>query len=137
MFGSVLSAISTFFAYKNNIVQNMETWLIGDFSSILRGNYELIYVSLPFVLITYLYANKFTVIGLGEDFSTSLGLNYNRIVALGLVCVSLTVSSIMITAGAIPFLGLIIPNIVSFIFGDNLKNLALYSHDRRFVSDPL
>ncbi|MDN6280491.1 MAG: iron chelate uptake ABC transporter family permease subunit [Psychroflexus sp.] len=127
MFGSVLSAISTFFAYKNNIVQNMETWLIGDFSSILKGNYELIYVSLPFVLITYLYANKFTVIGLGEDFSTSLGLNYNRIVALGLVCVSLTVSSIMITAGAIPFLGLIIPNIVSFIFGDNLKKTLPYT----------
>jgi iron complex transport system permease protein len=95
--------------------------MMGDFSGILQGRYELIYLSLPAIVITYLYANKFTVIGMGEEFSKNLGLNYNSIMNIGLFCVSLTVSSVVITAGAIPFLGLIIPNVVSLIFGDNLK----------------
>lgn len=121
MFGNVLAAIGTFFAYKYDIVQNMETWMIGDFSKILKGNYELIYISLPIVVLTYLYANKLTTLGLGKDMAKSLGINYNLIVLVGLICVSLTVSAVMITAGAIPFLGLIVPNIVSLFYGDNLK----------------
>ena len=121
MFGGIIGSVSTFFAVQLNIVQDTNAWMMGDFSGILQGRYELIYLTLPAILITYVYANKFTVIGMGEDFSKNLGLNYNSIVNIGLFCVSLTVSSVVITAGAIPFLGLIIPNVVSLIFGDNLK----------------
>ncbi len=121
IFGGIIGSISTFFAVQLNIVQDTNAWMMGDFSGILQGRYELIYLTLPAIFITYLYANKFTVIGMGEDFSKNLGLNYNAIINIGLFCVSLTVSSVVITAGAIPFLGLIIPNVVSMIFGDNLK----------------
>ena len=121
MFGGIIGSITTFFAVQLNIVQDTNAWMMGDFSGILQGRYELIYLTLPAIFITYLYANKFTVIGMGEDFSKNLGLNYNSIMNVGLFCVSLTVSSVVITAGAIPFLGLIIPNVVSMIFGDNLK----------------
>ena len=99
----------------------MNTWFHGDFSMIIGGQYELIYVSLPFVLLAYLFANKFTVAGMGEDFSKNLGLHYRRIVNLGLIIVALVTSSIVLTVGMIPFLGLIIPNIVSIYQGDHLK----------------
>ncbi|MDY9917834.1 ABC-type enterochelin transport system [Proteiniphilum saccharofermentans] len=121
MFGGIIGSISTFFAVRLNIVQDTNAWMMGDFSGILQGRYELIYLSLPAIIITYLYANKFTVIGMGEDFSRNLGLNYTAIMNIGLFCVSLTVSAVVITAGAIPFLGLIVPNVVSLLFGDNLK----------------
>lgn len=121
MFGGIIGSISTFFAVRLNIVQDTNAWMMGDFSGILQGRYELIYLSLPAIVITYLYANKFTVIGMGEDFSRNLGLNYRAIMNVGLFCVSLTVSAVVITAGAIPFLGLIVPNVVSLMFGDNLK----------------
>lgn len=121
MFGGIIGSISTIFAVKLNIVQDTNAWMMGDFSGILQGRYELIYLSLPAIAITYLYANKFTVIGMGEDFSKNLGLNYRAIMNIGLFCVSLTVSAVVITAGAIPFLGLIVPNVVSLLFGDNLK----------------
>lgn len=127
MFGSIINAISTFFAYQFNIVQNMNAWLVGDFSSVLQGRYELLYISIPAIVLTYLYANRFTVVGMGETFSKNLGLNYRATVNLGLFCVSLTVSVIMITIGAIPFLGLVIPNIVSLMFGDNLKKTLPYT----------
>lgn len=121
MFGGIIGSISTFFAVRMNIVQDTNAWMMGDFSGILQGRYELIYLSLPAIIITYLYANKFTVVGMGEDFSRNLGLNYTSIMNIGLFCVSLTVSAVVITAGAIPFLGLIVPNVVSLLFGDNLK----------------
>ena len=121
MFGGIIGSISTFFAVRLNIVQDTNAWMMADFSGILQGRYELIYLSLPAILITYLYANKFTVVGMGEDLSKNLGLNYNAIMNIGLFCVSLTVSAVVITAGAIPFLGLIVPNVVSLLFGDNLK----------------
>lgn len=121
MFGGILNSISTFFAVRMNIVQDTNAWMMGDFSSVLQGRYELIYLSLPAVIITYLYANKFTIVGMGEDFSKNLGLNYRTVMQIGLFCVSLTVSTVVITAGAIPFLGLVIPNIVSMMYGDNVR----------------
>ncbi|MDW0114241.1 ABC transporter permease [Sporosarcina saromensis] len=121
MFGNILSSITTFFAYKANVIQNMSSWLQGDFSMIMKGRYELLYISIPVLIITYLYANRFTVAGMGEDFSKNLGLAYKRIVNIGLILVALVTTTVILTVGMIPFLGLIIPNIVSIFHGDQLK----------------
>ncbi|MDV6378462.1 ABC transporter permease [Sporosarcina sp. GW1-11] len=121
MFGNILSSISTFFAFKANVIQNMSSWLQGDFSMIMKGRYELLYISIPVLIITYLYANRFTVAGMGEDFSKNLGLAYKRIVNIGLVLVALITTTVVLTVGLIPFLGLIIPNIVSIFKGDHLQ----------------
>lgn len=123
MFGGILHSAATFLAVNFNIVQDMNAWMMGDFSGILEGRYELIYLSVPAIFITYLYANQFTVVGMGEDFSKNLGLNYAVVMRLGLFCVSLTVSVVVITAGFIPFLGLVVPNIVTMIYGDNIKKI--------------
>ena len=120
MYGGVLSAVAEFYAYRHNILQSMQGWLLGDFSKVVQGNYEIIYLILPIVALTYLYAHRFTVLGMGEGMATSLGLNYPATVALGLMLVAVTVSATVITAGAIPFVGLVIPNLVALRYGDNL-----------------
>ncbi|WP_284561693.1 ABC transporter permease [Bacillus sp. T2.9-1] len=122
MLGNIVSSITTFFAMKYDLIQNMSSWLQGDFSLIMAGRYELLYISIPVVIIAYLYANKFTIAGMGEDFSINLGLNHKRVVNIGLIIVALVSSVVLLTVGMIPFLGLIIPNIVSLYRGDNLKN---------------
>ena len=94
----------------------------GDFSMILKGNYEILYITVPLVILAYVYANRFTVAGMGEDFATNLGLNYKKVVNLGLIIVSLVTVCIVVTAGNIPFIGLIVPNIVSLYKGDNLRD---------------
>jgi len=125
MFGNIISSISTFFAYKYDLIQNISSWLLGDFSMILKGRYELLYVAVPLMFVAYLYADKFTVAGMGEDFSKNLGLNYKQVVNTGLVIVALVTASVVLTAGTIPFLGLIIPNIVAIYQGDHLrKNIS-------------
>ncbi len=73
------------FAYRFDLVQNMSTWLQGDFSMVIKGRYELLYISIPLLFIAYLYANKFTIAGMGEDFATSLGLNYQLVINIGVI----------------------------------------------------
>lgn len=121
MFGNILSSITTFFAYRADVIQNMSAWLQGDFSMVMKGSYELLYISVPVFIIAYLYANRFTVAGMGEDFSKNLGLKYRSIVNIGLVLVALITATVVLTVGVIPFLGLIIPNIVSIFKGDHLQ----------------
>ena len=125
MLGKVVNSITTFFAYKYDLIQNLSSWMEGDLSMIMKGNYELLYLSIPVVLIAFLYVNKFTVAGMGEDFATNLGLNYNSVVNIGLIIVAVISAVTIITVGNIPFLGLIVPNIVSLYLGDNLKK-SLY-----------
>ena len=84
MFGSILSSLTTFFAYRADVIQNMSAWLQGDFSMIMKGRFELLYISIPVLILAYLYANRFTVAGMGEDFSKNLGLAYRRVVNIGL-----------------------------------------------------
>ncbi|WP_425049131.1 ABC transporter permease [Pseudomonas mosselii] len=121
MYGSLLSAIAEFYAYRHNILQSMQGWLLGDFSRVIEGNYEIIYLILPIVVLTYLYAQRFTVLGMGEGMATSLGLNYAATAILGLVLVAVTVSATVITVGAIPFVGLVMPNLVALRYGEHLK----------------
>ncbi len=120
MFGSILSSITTFFAYKANVIQNISTWLQGDFSMIMQGRYELLFVSIPVIVVAYLFANRFTVAGMGEEFAKNLGIAYKQVVNIGLVLVALITTTVVLTVGMIPFLGLIIPNIVSIFHGDHL-----------------
>ncbi|AST90322.1 iron ABC transporter permease [Sutcliffiella cohnii] len=121
MFGNIIGSITTFFAYKNDLIQNMSSWLQGNFSLIMQGRYELLYISIPLMAIAYLYANRFTVAGMGEEFAVNLGMNYKRVVNIGLIIVALVATLVLLTVGMIPFLGLIVPNIVSLYQGDNLK----------------
>ncbi|WP_077706143.1 ABC transporter permease [Virgibacillus dokdonensis] len=127
MFGNIVSSMSTFIAYRYDLIQNISSWMQGDFSMIMTGNYELMFVSIPILMIAFFYANKFTIAGMGEDFSKNLGLNYRQVVNLGLIIVALVTASVVLAVGMIPFLGLIIPNIVTIYQGDHLKKSLLHT----------
>ena len=125
MLGKVIGSITAYFSYKYDLVQSITSFLEGNLSVIMSGNYEMLYLSIPVVLVGFFYANKFTIAGMGEEFAINLGLNYKTVVNIGLAIVALVTAVTLITVGDIPFLGLIIPNIVSIYVGDNLKN-SLY-----------
>ena len=126
MFGNIVSSITTFFAYRYDLLQAVTTWLQGNFALVIKGRYELLYLAVPAVLAAYVYANKFTIAGMGEDFAINLGVNYKRVVNIGLALVSLVSAAVILTVGMLPFLGLIIPNLVSMFQGDHLRrNLPL------------
>ena len=120
MFGNIIGSITTYIGYEYDIMQNVGSWMQGNFSMILKGNYELLYLAIPLMIIAVVFAHRFTVVGMGEDFATNLGLDYKRIVNIGLVIVSIVTVCVVITAGEIPYIGLIVPNIVSLYKGDNV-----------------
>ena len=122
MMGSVVSAVTTFFAYGNDIMQNMASWLQGNFSLVIKGNYELLYCSIPFMFMGYIYADRFTIAGMGKAMTTSLGLNHAAVMRVGLLIVAMISSVAILGVGNIPFLGLVVPNLVSLYRGDSLKN---------------
>ena len=121
MYGSVLTSIAEFYAYSHNILQSMQGWLLGDFSRVVQGHYEILYLIFPVVILAYLYAHRFTVLGMGEDIATSLGLGYAATAIIGLVLVALTISATVIAVGAIPFVGLVVPQLVAMRCGENLR----------------
>ena len=121
MFGNIINSITVFFALQFDLLQNINAWLQGDFSSVLSGRYETLFVSIPALLLAYVFAQRFVLAGMGEDFAVNLGVNYKRTMALGLVLVSIVTAVVIVTVGTIPFLGLIVPNLVALYLGDNLK----------------
>lgn len=127
MFGNIIGSMTDFIAYKYDLSQNVSSWMQGDFSMILKGNYEILYITIPLIILAYIYANKFTVVGMGMDFATNLGLSYKRIVNIGLIIVALVTVCVVVTAGNIPFIGLIVPNIVSLYMGDNIRASIWYT----------
>jgi len=121
MLGGIIGAVTTFFAYRFELLASLLAWNMGDFSGILRGRYELLWIGLGCTILAYIAADRFTVAGMGKDFTTNLGLNYQRVMVLGLVIVSLVSAVVLVSVGSIPFLGLIIPNLVSLMVGDNMR----------------
>ena len=121
MFGNIIGSVVTFFAYQFQLIQNMTSWLQGNFATVTKGDYELIYGSVPILIICYFFAYKFTIVGMGEDIAVNVGLNYERTQMLGLLLVAVASSVTLVTIGGLPFLGVIIPNIVSQFYGDQMK----------------
>uniref|UniRef100_A0A2A4Z2E4 Iron ABC transporter permease n=1 Tax=OCS116 cluster bacterium TaxID=2030921 RepID=A0A2A4Z2E4_9PROT len=121
MLGGIIGAIANFIAYETDLIQYLTVWIHGDFSGILRGRYEMLWLTFALSLCAYFIADQLTIVGMGKDMAVNLGLNYRTIVALGLVIVSMVTAIIVATVGMIPFIGLIIPNIVNRFMGDNLR----------------
>ncbi|TCZ74033.1 ABC transporter permease [Paenibacillus albiflavus] len=122
MLGAVISAVSTFMGLLFQVTQNIESWFVGSFAAVQVGRYEYLWLIVIVTFLIFIYANRLTLAGLGEDVATSLGVNYNRIVLLGTGLISLAVGIVAAVIGNLPFLGLIVPNIVSMFRGDDLRS---------------
>lgn len=121
MLGGIISAAATFVAYRNDLLQTLNAWMIGDLSGIIQGRYELLWIVAVVGLVGYIAADRFTAAGLGSDFCTSIGMNYRVTVRLGMAVVALISAVTVTTVGALPFLGLVVPNLVSVLVGDHLR----------------
>ena len=121
MLAGVIAAGTTFAAYHFDLLQSLGVWLQGDFSGVLRGRYELLWLLAGLGLVLWLFADRFTVASLGEDQATSLGLSYKTTLNLGLGLVAVASAITLVVVGGIGFVGLIVPNLVSLWRGDNLR----------------
>ena len=111
MFGNVINGITSYLAYKYDMTQALSSWLVGHFSMVLRGRYEIVYLVVPLVILAFIFANHFNIVGMGKDFSKNLGVHYNFVLFMGLSIAAMITASIVVVVGSVSYIGLIVPNI--------------------------
>jgi len=121
MFGNVITGITSYLAYKYEMTQALSSWLVGHFSMVLRGRYEIVYLVVPLVFLAFIFANHFNIVGMGKDFSQNLGVPYNVILFTGLTIAAMITASIVTVVGSVSYIGLIVPNLVSMFKGDKIR----------------
>ena len=121
MFGNVIGGITSFIAYQYEMNQALSTWLVGHFSMVLRGRYEIVYLTVPLVVLAFVFANHFNIVGIGKEFSQNLGVPYNLVLFMGLTIAAMITASVVVVVGSISYIGLIVPNIVTMFKGDKIR----------------
>ncbi len=122
MLGSVVGAFSTFLALTTDKLQSLGIWLAGSFTSVIRGQYEVLWIVAAVAVAIFIVADRFTVAGLGEEIATNVGLNYRNVMLLGTALIAVATGVVTVVIGNLPFLGLIVPNLVSRVRGDDLRS---------------
>lgn len=125
MFGNIINGVTSFVAYKYEITQALSTWETGHFSMVLRGRYEIVYLVVPLLILAFIFANHFNIVGMGKDFSQNLGVNYKFVLFLGLTIAAAITASIVVVVGEISYIGLIIPNMVAMFKGDKIRGTLI------------
>ena len=125
MFGNVIGGVTNYLAYRYEMTQALSSWLVGHFSLIIRGRYELVYLIVPLVILAFLFANHFNIVGMGKDFSKNLGIHHNLVLFAGLSIAAMITASVVVVVGSISYIGLIVPNIVAMFKGDRVRGTLL------------
>lgn len=121
MFGNIINGITNFLAYKFEMTQALSSWLVGHFSMVMRGRYEIVYLVVPLVILAFIFANHFNIVGMGKDFSKNLGVHYNFVLFMGLSIAAMITASVVVVVGSISYIGLIVPNVVAMFKGDKIR----------------
>lgn len=121
MFGNVIGGITSYLAYQYEMTQALSSWLVGHFSLVLRGRYEIVWLTVPLVILAFVFANYFNIVGMGRNFAQNLGVPYNVVLFLGLTIAAMITASIVVVVGSISYIGLIVPNVVAMFKGDKIR----------------
>lgn len=122
VFGGIIDSITVFIAYQTELMQMLSVWQFGDFSAVLSGRYEWLWITAVLILLAYLLADQLTIVGLGDDVAINLGVDKRLISWFAIGLVAMVSAVVVVTVGSIPFVGLVVPNIVSRIMGDKLRH---------------
>lgn len=125
MFSNIIGGVVSYLAYQFELTQALSSWLVGHFSLVIRGRYEIVFLTLPLVILAFVFANYFNIVGMGRNFSKNLGVPYNFVLFAGLCIAAMLSASIIVVVGQISYVGLIVPNLVTMFKGDKLKGTII------------
>lgn len=121
MFSNVIGGVTSYLAYQYEMTQALSSWLVGHFSLVIKGRYEIVWLTAPLILLAFVFANHFNIVGLGRDFSKNLGVPYNLVLFMGLSISAMITASVVVVVGSISYIGLIVPNLVALFKGDQIR----------------
>ena len=91
------------------MTQALSTWLVGHFSLVMRGRYELVYLVVPLVVLAWLFSRHFNIVGIGQDFSREFWCELHAGSVSRSVDPAMITASIVTVVGSISYIGLIVP----------------------------
>ncbi|MET3645241.1 iron chelate uptake ABC transporter family permease subunit [Streptococcus gallinaceus] len=123
LFGGIIGAIAEMIAYRFQLVQSMSSWTQGSYTMIQRNQFEWLFLTIVVCVGIWFFTESFSLMALGESASRSLGLPFQKMEQIALFLVALSTAVTMITVGGLPFLGIIIPNLVRQRYGDYFRKI--------------
>ncbi|KHF40104.1 ferrichrome ABC transporter permease [Halalkalibacter okhensis] len=119
---TLFSALSTGIALYYQVAQDLSFWFAGGLSG---TKWLHVFILLPTVTIGVFLAlwisRSLTILAMGEEIATGLGQSQQKIRLIGIVTVILLCGSAVSIAGAIGFIGLVIPHIVRLLVGPDYR----------------
>lgn len=121
---SLLSALSSVFLLMGGQLQlsHFLFWLAG---SLENRRWEHVFLAavtiLPALTVLTFQAGHLNVASLGDETAVSLGLNLERYRLVNLMVVAFASAGCVATAGAIGFIGLMIPHAVRLLWGEDYR----------------
>ncbi|MGJ3190272.1 iron chelate uptake ABC transporter family permease subunit [Paenarthrobacter sp. FR1] len=121
--GAVLTGIGSGLTLLNpKAFDHLRSWSIGSLDT--RSMVSVLTVA-PFMgaglLVALFCVRGLNAVALGDDLATSLGANVNRTRILGVVAITLLSGAATAGAGAIGFVGLMIPHVARWIVGPDQR----------------
>ncbi|SDQ87557.1 iron complex transport system permease protein [Virgibacillus subterraneus] len=120
--GTLLSSVSTIIALHFQLEKQLGFWLAGGLAGTNWSSIQILLISGAIgIFIAFMIAKSITVLNLGEDIAVGLGQNNLVIKVLGILTVLILTGAAVSVAGAIGFMGLIIPHMSRFIMGTDYR----------------
>jgi iron complex transport system permease protein len=102
---------------------NIVFWLLGSISNVnWQDLIVLLCITLPIMVLLWFYRWRLNIFQLEDEIAFSLGMNKNTERFLVICCAVLLTSSVISFTGIIGWVGLIIPNMSRFLWGQNAMN---------------
>ena len=103
---------------------DMGYWLTGDLSAQTEIP-MLFFIPIYLICIGVLFAIrwKLNILSLENDEAQALGVNTSRMRLVCIICATALTSGVVLFAGAVGWVGLMIPNLIRLTLGPNYKNL--------------
>lgn len=121
---TLFSALSTGIALYFQVSQDLSFWFAGGLSG---TKWLHVFILLPTVIIGLTLAlwisRSLTILAMGEEVATGLGQSYQKVGWIGLISVILLSGAAVSIAGAIGFIGLVIPHVIRLLVGPDYRIL--------------
>ena len=121
VYGGIIYALATALAWHFDLLQFLDVWMSGEFSGIMRGRYEILWLIAAVMVAAWWVADRLTILSLGQATATGLGLDLKATLRIGLMIISVVSGLTVATVGVLPFVGLVVPVSVSRILGDDVR----------------
>jgi iron complex transport system permease protein len=119
---TLFSALSTGIALYFQVAQDLSFWFAGGLSG---TKWQHVFILLPAVIIGLLLSlwisRSLTILTLGEEVAAGLGQTQQKVRWIGLIAVILLSGAAVSIAGAIGFIGLVVPHMVRMLIGSDYR----------------